>query len=250
MQQQMSWSYLLRDENTRWGIFKSAKQLQNNFSHVTELYIESLGPHFSLEDVVNTVIIGCVLTFLNQPDRFENYFFPLALPGSARISCVYTWIAVVWEKGMLQCAVFIPLTQGKTTEIKKKFSGITWRPKEGQIWGSAVWTEWSEKQKWRHLSASWDTNLTLNNHHAISHNNSFFPSASENDAAWRTHRQGMRTRHCSALGKVWLSWFCAQTTDHRFPQQSSKPVQHQMGIWAHRTRKAMGSWESEEARGC
>lgn len=88
-------------------------------------------------------------------------------------SSVYTCTAVVWEKGLLQCAVSILLlTQVKTTQIKRRFSGMTWLPKEGQIWGSAVNTEWSKEQKWRHLSASWHVNLILNNHHAVSHHNS------------------------------------------------------------------------------
>lgn len=88
-------------------------------------------------------------------------------------SFVYICPAVVWvSERRVWCAVSLLLTQGKTRQIKKRFSGMAWLPKEGQIWDSAVCTEWSKEQKLRHSAASWYMNLILNNHRAFSHDNS------------------------------------------------------------------------------
>lgn len=46
---------------------------------------------------------------------------------------------------------------------------MAWLPKEKQSWNSAVCAQWTEVHKRSCLTALWDMNLILNNHHALSH---------------------------------------------------------------------------------
>lgn len=118
---------------------------------------------------------------------------------------------------------------------KRKSSGMAWLPEDGRIWESAVWAERTEKHRRSCLTVSWDIKLILNNHHTVSYASDLLHSQTRMMLS-----EGLRIGYRSALRKVWLSWLCTQTMDHRTISRTQKQFSF---VWEFEHTVTAKQWE-------